>query len=133
MQVLEAMREAERRSSGEIRIYLERKAKGEILSRAKKIFEKLGMTRTQKRNGVLIYFSLTHCSFAVLGDRGIDEKVGEEFWKKRVQLMERSFAENNFAEGLAAAVREIGCELAVHFPGTQDDIDELPNKIEEGG
>ena len=90
--IIGAIREAERKTSGEIRVYLERKGEGEIMSRAGKIFEKLGMSRTKHQNGILIYLSLANRSFAVLGDQGIHNKVGDEFWREIVESMKEFFA-----------------------------------------
>ncbi len=131
--IVRAISDAEQKTSGEIRVYLERKGKGEVLARAKKIFEKLGMTRTKRRNGVLIYFSLADRAFAVLGDRGIDQKVDQAFWMNLTRLMEQSFSSNHFAQGLEEAIQEIAKVLAAEFPPTKDDIDELPNEIAGNG
>jgi len=127
--IVHAIRQAEEKTSGEIRIYLERGSKKDILVRAQKVFEKLGMTRTEKRNGVLIYFSLADHRFAVLGDQGINKKVGESFWKVMASEMERAFVRQDFVGGLEAGIRQIGETLRTHFPRQAHDINELPDEI----
>jgi len=126
-----AIREAERRTSGEIRVYLERKARGELMERARKVFEKLGMTRTRLRNGVLIYFSLQDRQFTVLGDRGIHEKVGPGFWDEVVILMTQSFSRGEFTAGLVNGIRLVGGKLQAFFPRGPGDLNELSDKVEE--
>lgn len=127
--IVQAIHEAERQTSGEIRVYLESQAKGHLMERAKKIFEKLGMTKTRHQNGVLIYFSLLGHSFAVLGDRGIHEKVGDNFWKEIVSVMEESFSREEFASGIIQAIRKAGEKLKKYFPHEKGDLNELPDEI----
>lgn len=129
-QIVNAIREAERQTSGEIRVYLERKGKGDVMDRAQKVFEKLGMTKTRDRNGVLIYFSLTGHFFAILGDQGIHEKVGEDFWKGIVSAMQDSFLGNDFGGGLVAGILRIGEKLKSNFPRRAGDINELPDEVQ---
>ncbi len=127
--ILRAIRQAEKETSGEIRVYLEHKAKGDPLSRARKVFEKLGMTKTKSRNGVLIYFSLKDHQFAIVGDQGIHNRVGDLFWKEIVSKTEARFLQNDFAGGLEAAIRGIGENLQRYFPRKPGDINELPDGI----
>lgn len=129
--VVRAIREAERQTSGEIRVYLERKSRGEVLERAKKVFERLKMKRTKLRNGILIYFSLVDHSFAVLGDQGIHDRVGDSFWQEIVSTLQSFFARGEFAEGLEAGIRRIGEALRKYFPYEKGDINELRDKIQE--
>ena len=129
--IVEAIRRAETETSAEIRLFLERKAKGDVMNHAKKIFEKLGMTQTRHRNGILLYFSLIDRSFAILGDRGIHEKVGEGFWKEIVSTIERCFSQDDFTGGLETGIRAIGEKLKKHFPGGAGDTNELPDEIQE--
>lgn len=128
--IVSAIREAETKTSAEIRVYLERKAKVDLMEQARKVFEKLGMTRTEKRNGVLIYFSLVDHRFAVLGDRGIHEKVGNDFWKDVVSLMQGHFSRGEFVEGLEAGIARVGEKLKVYFPWERGDINELPDEVQ---
>jgi uncharacterized membrane protein len=133
-QVVDAIGAAEARSRGEIRVHLERRCKGDPVARAQKVFEKLGMTRTELRCGVLIYLATEHHVFAVIGDRGIHERVGDEFWVAAVEAMQARFAKGEFAQGLVDAIGRIGDELAAHFPrdASGADVDELPNEISFG-
>lgn len=126
-QIVQAIREAEQKTSGEIRIYLERRSGKDLMKRSRKVFEKLGMTKTSRRNGVLIYFSLVDHQFAILGDRGIHDKVGEGFWKEVVSEMQIYFSRDEFARGLEAAVRNIGERLKTYFPREAGDVNELPD------
>ena len=129
--IVQAVREAERRTSGEIRVYLERKGtKEDPLERAREIFEGLGMARTKKRNGVLIYLSLADRRFAILGDEGIHEKTGGGFWNDVALTIKTFFGRGEFAEGLHAGIRQIGEKLALYFPREKRDTNELPDEIQ---
>ncbi|OGW78873.1 MAG: hypothetical protein A2Z83_03490 [Omnitrophica bacterium GWA2_52_8] len=129
--VAEAIRQAEAQTSGEICIYLERKARGNLMPAARKTFEKLGMSRTQKRNGVLIYLSLKTHEFAILGDTGIYKAAGEGFWKSTAAKMQAEFGAGNFAGGLVAGILEAGEKLAHYFPRDPSDRNELPDRVYE--
>ena len=128
-QIVRAIRAAEAQTSGEIRVYLERKAKKDFMSHAQKVFEKLGMTRTKHRNGVLIYFSLVDHRFAILGDRSIHEKVGQNFWQETALTMSNYFSQDQFSEGLEAGISQIGARLKEYFPHERGDINELPDAV----
>lgn len=130
-QIVRAIQEAEEKTSGEIRVYLERRARRDLMNRAKQVFEKLGMTKTQKRNGILIYFSLTDQRFSILGDRGIHEKAGDGFWKEVVSTIEGSFRRDEFTPALLRGIRQLGETLALYFPKETSDMNELPNEIPE--
>lgn len=133
--VLEAIREAERTTSGEIRVHLEYRCKdGDPYERGKQVFEELGMTATAQRNGVLIYMATKDRRFAVLGDSGIDEVVPEGFWSDVVQSMETAFRAGDFAEGMTGGIRRIGEKLSQYFPYAGDDVDEneLPDELSVG-
>lgn len=127
--IARAIRKAESKSSAEICVYLERRHRGETLNRAQKVFEKLGMTKTRLRNGVLIYFSLKDHSFAILGDQGIHEKVGGDFWKDGAAEMQASFSRDDFAGGIELAIQKIGGKLVQYFPREARDINELPDTL----
>jgi len=124
-----AIREAEKQTSGEIRVHLERKAKDDILAHAEREFERLGMARTEKRNGVLIFMGVKTKRFAVIGDKGINEKVPAGFWDEIVGLMAGHFREDEFAEGLSQGILKVGEKLAQFFPYQADDVNELPDEI----
>ena len=127
--IVEAIRQAEGQTSGEIRVFVERRGHPEVLTRAKKVFQKLGMTRTQKRNGVLIYFSLSQRAFAIVGDEGIHAKVGDNFWKGIAAGMEKHFSQDDFSLGLVEGIREMGATLRRYFPRGAGDTNELSDEV----
>jgi uncharacterized membrane protein len=132
--VVEAIGAAEARSRGEIRVHVEKRCKGDPMARARKVFEQLGMTKTELRCGVLVYLATEHRRFAVIGDRGIHDKVGDELWVDVAAGMGRRFAAGTFADGLVEAIGRIGDALAAHFPrdAARRDVDELPNEVSFG-
>jgi uncharacterized membrane protein len=127
--LVQAIRTAESQTSGEIRLHLDRRQSGHIVEHAKKVFEKLGMTRTRYRNGVLVYLAVDTKRFAILGDIGIHEKVTLAFWKSLAESVEKQFKEGCFADGLIFAINAIGAELQKHFPSDTDDRNELRDEI----
>jgi len=130
--ILEAIREAETNTSGEIRVHIEEYAKGNVLDRAAYIFEKLKIHKTKQRNGVLFYLAYKSHKFAILGDAGINTVVPEDYWDRIKEIMTGFFSEGNFTEGLAAGIKLAGEELKHHFPWQKDDVNELPDDISYG-
>lgn len=132
--IVAAIRAAEARSRGEIRVHVSRGAIGDVQKAAAKQFERLGMTATRERNGVLIFVAPESQRFAVIGDSGIHEKCGPDFWSGVAAAMEKDFREGRFAEGLVKGVESAGEELARHFPRVEgaSDVDELPDDVTEG-
>lgn len=128
-QVVAAIKEAELNTSGEIRVHLEDKAKPNEIERAKKVFEELGMTNTELRNGVLIYVAVKDHKFAILGDKGINEKVPEHFWEDVRDIMQSNFREGKFTEGLCEGIMRAGEQLKTFFPYQKDDVNELDDDI----
>ena len=128
-QILAAVLEAEKNTSGEIRVHLEYKTRGPVYGHAQKVFQRIGMTKTDQRNGVLIFLITHDKKFAVLGDVGINEKVPEGFWNDVVQIMQGYFRQNKFAEGISEAVLRVGEKLKAHFPYQTNDKNELPDGI----
>ena len=128
-QILAAVREAEKNTSGEIRVHLAYKTRGPVFGHAQKVFQKIGMTKTAQRNGVLIFLATKDKKFAVLGDVGINEKVPEGFWNDVVPIMQEHFKQNKFAEGISEAVLRIGQKLKAYFPYETNDKNELPDGI----
>ncbi|MDT8400961.1 MAG: TPM domain-containing protein [Bacteroidales bacterium] len=124
-----AIIEAEKSSSGEIRVHIETGITGEVLDRAAWIFKKIGMHRTKDRSGVLIYLALKNRKFAIIGDRGINEAVREDFWDEVKAKMEDNFSNNKFTEGLEEGIRLTGLKLREFFLRESNDINELPDDI----
>jgi uncharacterized membrane protein len=126
--VIQAIRSAEAKTSGEIRVHVERRSKDPIAS-ARQWFTKLGMEATDERNGILFYVAIDDRSFAVVGDAGIHAKVGDAFWAALRDELRDAFAKGEAAHGLIRAVGEAGARLAEHFPRRGDDKNELPDEI----
>jgi uncharacterized membrane protein len=126
-----AIREAEKRTSGEIRIFIESRCKYvEPLDRAAELFFGLKMDKTKERNAVLIYIAIKDHQLAIFADEGIHQKTGQQFWQKEVQLILDDFNKNNYAEGLVTVVTEVGEALFEHFPyDNASDKNELPDEI----
>lgn len=124
-----AIAEAEAKTSGEIRVHVERHCRGDAQAAAKKAFEKIGMHRTAAKNGVLVYLAVADHAFAVIGDAGIDAKVEKDFWEQVSSRMGAAFREDRFGDGVAGAVREIGERLSSSFPRGASDANELPDDV----
>jgi uncharacterized membrane protein len=131
--IVRAIAEAERKSSGEIRVHVTRRSPADLEMRARRRFELLGMTKTAERNGVLFYIAPALRRFQILGDVGIHEKCGEEFWKETAHGMEEHFRKGEFTDGIVRGVEHVGELLARHFPRQPGDRNELPNVIDEEG
>lgn len=127
--ILAAVKEAEKETSGEIRVHIESSLKGDVLDRAAWLFKKLGMDKTAARNGVLFYLALKDRKFAILGDAGINSKVQTGFWDKISDFLRENFKEGKFTEGLSQGIIMAGEQLKTHFPYKEDDINELPDEI----
>lgn len=127
-----AVRFAEKGTSGEIRIHIDADCPGDPVKRAQEVFGQLGMHRTQLRNGVLIYLACNTKVFAIIGDKGINEVVPEDFWEDVIRIMSVRFREGLFTEGLSEAVAASGEKLKAFFPYNSDDINEQPDEISFG-
>ena len=128
--IVEAIREAESKTSGEIRVFVQRgKLNADPLIIAQKRFQRLGMHKTGERNAVLIFVAPRAHKFAVVGDIAIHEKCGEEFWRRVVDGMRLHFQNEKFSHALTDAIKEVGKVLAAHFPGTSPNANELPDEI----
>ena len=130
--LVNAIKEAELNTSGEIRLHIENRCSEEILDRAAGVFEMLGMQKTEARNGVLIYLAMKDRQFAILGDAGINEKVPEGFWDEIKNNMARDFKNGDFTRGLSDGIKETGVQLKTHFPYQKDDKNELSDEISFG-
>lgn len=121
--------EAEKLTSGEIRIAIDKHCHGEPLDVAASYFHELGMDKTTEHNGVLIYLAYEDHKYAIIGDRGISKVVPPDFWETTKIAMKAHFAGGNIAEGLIAGISLVAEKLAIFFPSGKDDINELPNDI----
>ncbi len=130
--IASAIAVAEGRTSGEIRVFIQHGPVREAMAEAKVQFKKLGVAATRERNGVLIFVAPRSQKFAVLGDEGIHQRCGEEFWRGLVEMMREEFRSAHFTEALVQGISRAGELLAEHFPRQADDRNELPDKIEEG-
>jgi uncharacterized membrane protein len=130
--IVHAIHEAESNTSGEIRVFIQRgKLKSDPLVAAQKKFHQLRMHKTRERNAVLIFVAPRTHRFAVVGDKAIHEKCGDEFWQRVVNGMRTHFQNENFSDALVEAIKEIGKLLAAHFPKTPGNANELPDEIVE--
>ncbi|MCX7986935.1 MAG: TPM domain-containing protein [Bacteroidales bacterium] len=131
--IQEAIRKAEERTSGEIRVHVELSCKKQdVKDCAAAAFARLGMHKTKLRNGVLIYLSIEDHRFAILGDAGINALVPPNFWDEIVDLMKDYFKQQLFVEGLVEGINKIGVKLKEFFPVMSDDVNELNNEISFG-
>lgn len=131
--VVEAVRLAEKGTSGEIRIHIDAVCDGNPVQRAEQVFFALGMDKTALRNGVLIYLACESKVFAVIGDKGINDLVPENFWDDVILAMTEKFRAGHFAEGLSVAAVMAGEKLKEFFPYQDDDVNEQPDEISFGG
>jgi len=127
--IVAAINAAEKDTSGEIRLHIQNRVKGDILEVAKKRFEKMGMTATELRNGVLFFMAMKDHTFSVLGDKGIDNLVPDDFWEETVAVMRERFGEDDLLGGLEAGIRKAGQALKEFFPYQSDDVNELSDEI----
>ena len=128
--ILDAIREAEGRSRGEVRVHVTNQKPVDVQKAAASQFERLGMTATALRNGVLIYVAPSIQQFAVIGDLAIHERGGPGFWPAVAQAMEEDFRAGRFTDGIVKGVARVGDALATHFPRTdQVDANELADQV----
>ena len=130
--IVASIKEAEKQTSGEIRLFVEPRSKVEVLDRAAFIFQKLGIHNTKGRNGVLFYIAYADRQFAILGDTGINTVVEDNFWDAIKEEMQKHFAEEKFAEGIILGISRSGEALKKYFPYESGDVNELPDEITFG-
>ena len=129
--IVAAVGAAERETSGEIRIHIQPKATGgDARYVAERTFERLGMTKTALRNGVLLFIASEERVFAIVGDKGIDEKVPAGFWDEIASKLTQRFGNGAITEGIVEAVTAAGQQLKAYFPRADDDVNELPDDID---
>lgn len=127
--IVEAVESAERYTSGEIRVCVEKTCSEPVLDRAANYFHKLGMNKTAQRNGVLIYISTKDHQFAIIGDVGINKQVPKDFWDSTKEAMLEHFKNEDMAGGICAGIKLAGEQLNTFFPYLDGDVNELPNEI----
>ncbi len=132
LQIRKAIEAAEKNCSGEIRVHISNKCRGDIMDCAAWWFKKLDMHKTAERNGVLFFISVKDRSFAILGDAGINKQVPADFWDSIKELMQAEFKANHFAEGLSKGILMAGEQLKKHFPYQKDDKNELSDDLSFG-
>ena len=129
--VVAAIKASELKTSGEIRVVLAWRKASDAVAAARRQFERLGMTRTRYRNGVLVFLAPRSRTFAVIGDTGVHEKCGDDFWRELTASMGQYFKRGEFTAGLVHGIERAGSLLAEHFPYEPGDCNELPDSIEE--
>jgi uncharacterized membrane protein len=127
--IVQAIGEAERKSSGEIRVFVSSRKVEDALAMARKEFGRLRMARTRQRNGVLLFFAPLSHRFAIVGDTGVHEKCGDAFWLDITASMSGLLKQGAFTDAVLLAVQKVGELLARHFPHQPDDQNELPDQI----
>ena len=131
--IVSAIQNAERCTSGEVRVYIESRCSYmDALDRAVELFTQMGMQATEERNAVLVYVAVKDHQLAVFGDEGIHRKVGTEYWNEEVRKMIGDFNRDDYAKGIAGCVEDIGQALQQLFPYTDKDRNELSDDIQFG-
>lgn len=129
-EVVEAIRQAEKKTSGEIRVHIEKSSKGDIWKRAMEVFHLLKMDNTKQDNGVLIYVAIDDRNFVIYGDKGINDVVPPDFWETTKDEIVAEFKKGNFKQGLINGINRAGHELQAHFPWDEGtDENQLSDKI----
>lgn len=130
-EIVSAIRAAERKTSGELRVFISHKTDvADPVTAAQQEFARLGMAHTRERNGVLIFLAPGPRQFAVIGDAGVHARCGDAFWRELAQAMTAHFRAGEFTEGIVQGIHRAGELLAEHFPRRPDDANELPDRVE---
>ena len=130
--IQDAIANSELNTSGEIRVHIDDKCKGDVLDCAANMFHEMKMDKTELRNGVLFYLAVSDHKFAILGDKGINEKVPADFWDTIKEVMFENFKQQNFTEGLCKGIEMAGEKLKTNFPLQSNDTNELTNDVSFG-
>ncbi|MCP4977486.1 MAG: TPM domain-containing protein [Maribacter sp.] len=128
-EIVQAILEAEKNTSGEIRVHIEAHTRNDHLNRAKEVFHLLKMDNTKEENGVLIYVAVNDKKFCIYGDGGINKVVPENFWDSTRDAIESHFKNGKFKQGLIDGILKAGKELETHFPWNHGNANELSNEI----
>ena len=128
-EVIQAIREAEKATSGEIRVHLETSSHDHLWDRAMEVFHLLKMDNTKQSNGVLIYVAVEERQFIIYGDKGINAVVPPDFWESTKNEIVAEFKKGNHKQGLINGITKAGEQLQKHFPWSEGDLNELSDKI----
>ena len=128
-EIVEAIRQAELNTSGEIRVHIEKTTNISHYNRALEVFRLLKMFNTKEQNAVLIYVAVEDHKFVIYGDKGINAVVPENFWDTTKNTIQKYFKQGEFKQGIVEGVLKAGKELKAHFPWDENDENELPNEI----
>ena len=131
-EIVEAIRMAEKNTSGEIRVHIEKTTSLDAFDRAMEVFLELKMNETSQKNGVLIYMAVENKTFVICGDQGINDVVQNDFWDCTRDVMITQFKEKKYKQGLINGILRAGEQLQKYFPWEKGDTDELSNEISKG-
>ncbi|MCK7591524.1 TPM domain-containing protein [Subsaxibacter sp. CAU 1640] len=131
-QIIAAIRTAEKNTSGEIRVHIEKTSNIDVYERALEVFHMLKMDNTKQQNGVLIYVAVEDRNFVIFGDEGINNVVDDDFWESTKNIMQGHFKRGHFKQGLVDGILKAGKELETYFPWDAGDKNELPDDISKG-
>jgi uncharacterized membrane protein len=131
-EIIEAIRMAEKNTSGEIRVHIEKTSKTDAFNRALEVFHDLKMDNTKQQNGVLIYVAVEDKTFVIYGDKGINDVVPKDFWDSTKNVIQSHFKNGHFKQGLLEGILNAGEQLETFFPWEHGDINELPNEVSKG-
>lgn len=130
VQIEQAILHLEQQTSAELRVVVERKTKNlPAIERANQLFDELRMRETAQRNAVLIYLSLTPRLIAVVGDEGIHQKVGDDFWQNVYSVMKKHCQQKEFTLAILNGITQVEQQLVTYFPIQPDDKNELSNEV----
>lgn len=130
--IVQAILEAEKNTSGEIRVHIEAHTREDHFKRAKEVFHLLKMDNTKEENGVLIYIAVNDKTFVIYGDKGINNVVPTNFWNITKDSIQNQFEKGNYKQGIIDGVLIAGRELKNHFPWQHGDVNELSNEVSKG-
>jgi uncharacterized membrane protein len=129
VKLVEAITESEKKTSGEIRLFMEAKCEKDALERAIEVFQELKMIETEARNGILIYVAFESRKIAIYGDTAIHQLLGLGYWDDTIKELIQKFKKKRYTSGLIECIHDLGEKLAKYFPITANDRNELPNDI----
>lgn len=132
LEIVNAIVEAEKNTSGEIRVHIEPTSKKPHFERAKEVFHFLKMDNTKEENGVLIYIAVRDKKFVIYGDKGINRAVPDNFWDNTKTILENHFKKGDFKQGIIEGILMAGKELETHFPWQHNNTNELSNEVSKG-